>query len=668
MTDQILLTRCFSCMTKLPAPEMTCRYCGWDNHHRRNGEGMLEPCQLYHGQYLLGRAMGRGGFGVTYMGLDRNLERRVAIKEYFPRMSAYRDADSDTVRPYTGQKEQYSHGMQRALDEGHIVARMGNIPNVVQIYNAFTQNGTVYIVMEYIQGETLTALVRRQGPMAWDLALKLLHPIMRALERVHGNGFIHRDVSPDNIMINRHTNETVLLDFGAARSAEDAQEGLSVVLRPGYAPPEQYSREARQDGRTDEYAICATLYFLITGHAPEAADRRSIMDDDEARPRLGVPVPAAVEQAILKGMSIRPADRFPAMADLRHALETAIREVYGPFDPRPDGGKKPGGAVPDETVPIDDPGATIPGETVPIDDPGGTIPDETVPIDDAGGTVPDETIPIDYAGKPPDGLGDGDEDKVEVRRGGSRLKRGLLILLAVLAACAACFCVVNRSSLRNIADNITGSVSETIQAGASSATQLLQTVSAKLTDSQDSGNYTMSFDDGKLTVQNQTSGKTLEIDESVYDCVALGDIIYCVRSENGKTLFQGYNAVKDSWQVSFRLTSSSSWHLTCVDEKLFVTDGIGTVSYVDLDAGETVTFGAPNLTALTNAYAQGARNNDVVRLQEQLIALGFLKTSADGVYGKKTCAAVKACLSSLGMQSDGSPTATLLAKLFYTGS
>jgi len=332
-------TRCFSCMEQLSSEEETCPQCRWDNHNRANGEGMLEQTVL-HDQYMVGRALGRGGFGVTYMGFDLNLRRRVAIKEFFPASLAYRNTDTMQVAPYSNDVNEYRNGLRRAYDEGQTVANLGHVPNIVQVYNAFEANGTVYIVMEYINGVTLAQMVRKDGPLSWQRALELMTPIMRALEKVHAKDVIHRDVSPDNIMLNRETDETVLLDFGAARKAGS---GLTATLRPGYAPVEQYSEKASQDGRVDEYALCATLYFLMTGKAPESAELRMYAERPLPSPRsMGFDVAPGVEAVLLKGMSVKREDRYPSMAALREAFEAAAGNErpprLGSSDNAPSGG------------------------------------------------------------------------------------------------------------------------------------------------------------------------------------------------------------------------------------------------------------------------------------------------------------------------------------------
>ena len=328
MPEQNYSSWCFGCMRRLPEPDGVCPHCGWDNKNRCNEENQLNQ-QVLKNQYLVGRALGGGGFGITYIGLDINLELRVAIKEYFPRNYAYRDSDTRTVRPYSQSADDFHHHGSRTLQEGRMLARMDRIPSVVNIHNVFEQNGTIYIVMEYVEGVSLQSLLKKNGPMGWKKALDTLYPVMDALEKVHRAGIIHRDISPDNIMLRADTGEPVLLDFGAARTTLEAKEGASVVLKPGFAPPEQHSSASSQDGRVDEYALCATLYCLITGKKPLSGDQRLLKIGELTPPSgLGAQIPAEVEQVLLKGMSIVADDRYPDMAALRDAFKIAESASY----------------------------------------------------------------------------------------------------------------------------------------------------------------------------------------------------------------------------------------------------------------------------------------------------------------------------------------------------
>ena len=318
------LKRCFNCMEPVDAPDAECAKCGWDNHNRENGNAALEQTVLKD-QYIVGKSLGRGGFGITYVGFDITLERRIAIKEYFPVGTAYRFSDGVTIRAYTEAEEDYQNGLNQALQESRTIAKLGQIPNVMQVHNAFLENGTVYMIMEYIDGISLAEEVKQKGKLSWKEALQRLYPIMDALEKIHAKGMIHRDISPENIIRRNETGEPVLLDFGSARQPK---EGLTVMLKPGYAPAEQYSRNGEQDGRVDEYALCATMYFLLTGNAPASADLRMFAKKELKRPsEYADDIPAEIEKVLLKGMELDSSDRYSSVKELHDAFLKAEQEA-----------------------------------------------------------------------------------------------------------------------------------------------------------------------------------------------------------------------------------------------------------------------------------------------------------------------------------------------------
>ncbi|NLI22092.1 MAG: serine/threonine protein kinase, partial [Clostridiales bacterium] len=258
---------CFACMSRLETEDARCPVCGHDNRVRVNGKGLL-PFSIIKNRYLIGKALGRGGFGVTYIGMDLSLERRVAIKEYYPTDLVSRESGQSALTPHDEDtRARFEQGRERSKQEARTIASLNDVPDAVNVHDVFLANDTLYIVMEYIQGETLRARVLREGGrIPPETLLALLKPVFAALTQIHRQGILHRDVSPDNIMFRATNGRPVLLDFGAAHSMQpDAESEHSTSLRPGYAPVEQYSRKGLQDARTDEYALCATMYFALTG-------------------------------------------------------------------------------------------------------------------------------------------------------------------------------------------------------------------------------------------------------------------------------------------------------------------------------------------------------------------------------------------------------------------
>ena len=315
---------CFWCMNKLASANGVCPVCGKDNRSRKNGEGEL-PFSLVARKYIVGHALGRGGFGITYIGLNMMLSKRVAIKEYFPQDISRRSADGINVQASSPETAgQFEEGKRKALEEARIIARVQNVSNVVGVYDCFSRNNTVYIIMEYLEGETFASRVGRKGPRKWKEIWPELRPVGVALGQLHRLKLIHRDISPDNIMIRNDTGENILLDFGAASGIVAKGQTRASVLKDGYAATEMYQEQAEINGRADEYAWSATLWYILTGQRPPSAQQRR-MQNSEMKAPSGIrrKMPEAVWKALRKGMALRPEDRYPAMEDMIRDLDRA---------------------------------------------------------------------------------------------------------------------------------------------------------------------------------------------------------------------------------------------------------------------------------------------------------------------------------------------------------
>ncbi len=313
---------CFYCMHELPEVDGKCPVCGADNLERRNGGGELPFCRLA-GKYLVGHAIARGGFGITYVGLDETENRRVAVKEYFPAGYAERREDGIHVRSAgPDADEAFETGKMKALQEAGTIARVQDVPGVVRVYDCFTRNNTVYIIMEFIDGKTYSALIEKNGPEKWQELWPRLRPIAEALARMHQINLIHRDISPDNLMVREEDGSCVLLDFGAASGKIMANQEHAKVLKDGYAAMEQYQDRGEINGRADEYSFCATLYYLLTGERPPTPQQRRYQDAKLRLPiRLNKEMPDKARAALVRGMSVRQEDRYPDMEELIFSLD-----------------------------------------------------------------------------------------------------------------------------------------------------------------------------------------------------------------------------------------------------------------------------------------------------------------------------------------------------------
>ena len=279
------------------------------------------------GRYTIEGVLGQGGFGITYLGIDELHEKKVAIKEFFPQGIVTRNIEyQDTVTvTFVGEKDNYEKGKERFLKEARTMAKFSKDEGIVKALDFFEINNTAYIVMEYLEGITLKQYLRENQRIAPEDLIELLVPLIESLDEIHSQGMIHRDISPDNIMA-LPDGRIKLMDFGAARDyTEFGEKSLSIVLKPGYAPPEQYQTHGIQGPWTDIYALCATMYKCITGeNPPDAIDR--VMDDSLKKiSEFGIVIPPQEEAAIIKGMSVSAKDRYQDIKDF-------CEDLYGGYE------------------------------------------------------------------------------------------------------------------------------------------------------------------------------------------------------------------------------------------------------------------------------------------------------------------------------------------------
>ena len=315
---------CYNCFREIPEQEGACPYCGFDlKENEKMYPGALRAGTVLKGRYLLGRVLGQGGFGITYLAWDESLKARVAVKEYMPGELATRLEHRQVVVRTAARQEEFAYGQERFREEARILAKFMGQPNIAGVTDYFDENGTSYFVMDYIEGISFkTYIAQAGGRVSPEEALDVMIPVLRALTEVHGEGLIHRDVTPDNIYITKDGN-VKLLDFGSARySLGDKSKSLDVILKVGYAPKEQYIRRGRQGPYTDVYSCAACLYAAITGYLPpeslERLDHDTLVPPSEA----GAEIPLFLERAILKGLAVQPEDRFQTAGEFLEALES----------------------------------------------------------------------------------------------------------------------------------------------------------------------------------------------------------------------------------------------------------------------------------------------------------------------------------------------------------
>ena len=308
--------RCMGCMGEYSADYKACPYCGYVDGTPVEEQIHMEPETVLHDRYVIGKVLGFGGFGVTYIGWDNRLEMKVAVKEYLPSEFSTRMPGQTMVTVFRGEKqEQFREGLKKFVDEAKRLANFKNEEGVVRVYDSFTENETAYIVMEYLEGETLAELLEREGTIPEDRAVEMMMPVMKSLEVIHSAGILHRDIAPDNIFITKD-GTTKLIDFGASRYATTSHSrSLTVIIKPGYSPEEQYRSNGDQGTHTDVYALGATLYKMMTGKTPpDAMERRAQFEgqnkDILIEPRkLNKSISQVREVAILNAMNVRVQDR-----------------------------------------------------------------------------------------------------------------------------------------------------------------------------------------------------------------------------------------------------------------------------------------------------------------------------------------------------------------------
>ena len=314
--------RCMGCMQTYTAYDAVCPFCGYIEGTPAKEAYHIKPGSLLHDRYTVGRAIGFGGFGITYIAWDNKLMQKVAIKEYMPSEYATRVPGNLTVTIYDGERyTEFMTGLQKFLDEAQRLAKFQNVPGIVRILDCFSENLTAYIVMEYLDGMTLKQyLAEHGGKLPYEEAVEFILPVLAALQAVHKEGIIHRDISPDNIFITED-GEVKLLDFGAARYASTGySKSLSVILKPGYAPAEQYLSHGEQGPWSDVYATAATLYRMITGVVPEEALERKEKDTLKPPSALGAKLPKNAEKAILNALNVRVENRTASAEEFEAQL------------------------------------------------------------------------------------------------------------------------------------------------------------------------------------------------------------------------------------------------------------------------------------------------------------------------------------------------------------
>ncbi len=315
------MMRCMGCMEEISEKEEVCKYCGYRKDEDVKEAYYLLPGKVVGGKYIVGKVLGYGGFGVTYIGWDNVLNRKVAIKEYLPSDFATRSYGTKMLTVFSGEAaEQFEAGLNSFISEAKRLAKFNHVPEIVDIYDCFIENDTGYIIMEFLEGVTVKEMLKEKHHIPVEEAKQIVISVLKGLSVVHREGIIHRDIAPDNIFLTK-SGEVRILDFGAARYATALQSrSLSVILKPGYAPEEQYRSRGEQGPWTDIYSLGATFYRMVTGILPDESIERLVEDTVKPPSQLGIEIEPNIENAIMNSLNIRKEYRIQDAESFLEAL------------------------------------------------------------------------------------------------------------------------------------------------------------------------------------------------------------------------------------------------------------------------------------------------------------------------------------------------------------
>lgn len=339
-------TLCMGCMKPYEETLKKCPHCGYSPGTLQDNASHLQTGNILKERFMVGRVLGFDEFSVNYIGYDLTLNVRVTIKEYFPGEFGTRMPNQNRMTIYSGEKgKQYELGKKKFLDEAQKLAQFEDIPEVIHVIDCFEENRTAYIIMEYLEGESLEARLERIHKMPVEVAFPIIIDILHALRAVHSIGLLHRSIAPENIFLYKNVqgNEGVkLVNFGAARFATSIESrSLTVLVKQGYAPVEQYHSNGVQGSWTDVYAVAATFYRMITGIVPEDAMERLVKDTLPVPSKLGVKIGPNTESAIMNALNVRGEERTQTAEEFEKELMANVVVRHIPQKQKVDIGKWP---------------------------------------------------------------------------------------------------------------------------------------------------------------------------------------------------------------------------------------------------------------------------------------------------------------------------------------
>jgi len=320
---------CLKCMHMKNDPSVVCSHCGFNINKYIPESNALPLASVLNNRYLIGVPLGIGGFGITYIAYDMKVGGICAIKEYMPDAVSYRKENQTEVSVGNTKTDVFEYGLNRFTEEAKMLRQFSKSRNIINVFDNFCENSTAYYAMEYLDGHDLRHEMNKFSEITdFNYILSCLMQVMDGLEELHKKGVLHRDISPDNIYITKK-GVIKILDFGSARySLSQKDRHLSVIVKAGYAPCEQYSTKSEQGPWTDIYALCATFYHLITGTAPPESTERMMHDTLKPVYQINKKIPKFLSDVISKGMELEKSNRYQSIAEMRNAILLNIKSNY----------------------------------------------------------------------------------------------------------------------------------------------------------------------------------------------------------------------------------------------------------------------------------------------------------------------------------------------------
>ncbi len=320
---------CMGCMNQMDDHLLVCPHCGFNEEALRQESYYLDPGTIIGGKYIVGRVMSYGGHTISYLGMDAEANRKVIIKEYLPSDFSTRSEGEKEVTIYSGDGQvQFEQGLTNFLNEANRIQQLGRAEGIAQVYDCIAENDTGYVISEYVEGKTLREILDSGKKFGAEEAKSFVLRILRGLAKVHKMNIVHCDISPETIMVT-DSGEIKLMDFGATRYVTTANsKSLSIILKRGYAPEEQYRSRGVRGPWTDVYALGAVMYRMITGVVPQESVDRVLADDLKEPSKMGISIPTNTENALMNALNVYQEERTPsAEAFLKELSSSNVKRI-----------------------------------------------------------------------------------------------------------------------------------------------------------------------------------------------------------------------------------------------------------------------------------------------------------------------------------------------------